>query len=181
MRAFIAIEASQEVKEEVKKIVEILKKRDFFKGKYVDIGNLHLTLKFLGETSDDKIEKVKEELNKIDIRKFKARLNRLGFFSPKFIKVLWVGLDSEKLKEIHDKIDNSLEDFFSKDKKFNNHITIARVKNLNKEKKEDLLGFIEKQDIQKVEFEINKIKLKKSTLTPNGPIYEDIFVKELNK
>jgi 2'-5' RNA ligase len=179
MRAFIAIEANQEVKEQAKEIIEILKKQDFFKGNYVDIGNLHLTLKFLGETSEERVKKIKKELNKLDIRKFKARLNRLGFFSPKFIKVLWIGIDSEKLKEIHDKIDNSLEDFFPKDKKFNNHITIARVKKLNKEKKKDLLDFIEKQDIQKVEFDVDKIKLKKSTLTPDGPIYEDVFVKEL--
>jgi 2'-5' RNA ligase len=180
MRAFIAIDLDEKAKEQIKKIVKQLKKQDFFKGKYVEEENFHLTLKFLGEISNEKVEKIKDELNKLDFGEFKVKLRRLGVFSPKFIKVVWISLESAKLQEIHDKIDDSLEELFNKDKRFNSHITIARVKAMRKDKKIELLDFIKKLEVPDIEFEVNEVKLKKSTLTPKGPIYEDIFVKELN-
>ena len=62
---------------------------------------------------------------------------------------------------------------FSPDKKFKPHVTIFRVKN----KIEDMSDKLEK--ISGYYFgkqTVSEIKLKKSELTPNGPIYTDLLV-----
>lgn len=165
MRVFISIELPEEIKKE---IVRIQKELPEFKGKMTEKENLHLTLKFLGEIDDVKLDGVKKKLKEIKIERFKSGLGELGVFNPEFIKIIWIHLlGTEKLQK---EIDNKLD--FPKEERFMSHLTIARVKNISDKK-----GFIEKIKSIKVvwkEWQVNSFKLMKSTLTPQGPIYETI-------
>ena len=74
-RTFIAIEFPDEVIKEVARIQEVLNNWKFT-GKMTELENLHLTLKFLGEIEDNKLEEVKENLKKIKFKSFRAKLER---------------------------------------------------------------------------------------------------------
>jgi len=179
MRCFIAIDLPDEVKEELSKVQKEINKNAKFK--FVEPQNLHLTLKFLGEISDYNLNQIKEALKQIKFRKIKARLNDIGVFpSPNYVRVVWIGLEpSEKIKELHKKIDEALSDINieKKDKRFESHVTLARVKFILDKKA--FAEKLQKVRVKQLDFNIDSFKLKKSTLTKTGPIYEDILVFKL--
>ena len=167
-RCFIAIDIPKEIKKEIVNFQEIL---PMFEGKVTEEENLHLTLKFLGEISEAQVDEVKNALKTIKLKKFKARLGDSGLFSPSFIKILWIKI--ENCDELQTAIDNSLEKMFKKEKGFMSHLTIARVKSVRDKK--IFLNAFKGLKPESLEFEVKSFSLKKSTLTPQGPIYEDIL------
>jgi 2'-5' RNA ligase len=147
--------------------------------KLVEPQNIHITLRFLGEISEALIEKVKNEISNIDFKSFDVEFKGLGAF-PSFnrINVIWVGIKKgeKELKELFNQLENRLRKIgFSPDPKgFSPHITIARVKSRkNIEKIIKILN--EMKDYSFGTMSFNSLRLKKSTLTPKGPIYDTLF------
>lgn len=171
MRAFIAIDIPAEIRGELMKIQQKLSEVQTLKAKFVEAENFHLTLKFLGEISDARVNQIKERLSEVKFPKFKALFGQLGTFpSPNYVRVIWISLEpEEKVKELTKAINEVLK---SKDERFESHVTLARVKNI--ENKELLQKKLTTIKFEKKSFEVSFIKLKKSTLTPKGPIYEDV-------
>ncbi|MGB9707880.1 MAG: RNA 2',3'-cyclic phosphodiesterase [Candidatus Pacearchaeota archaeon] len=172
MRCFLAVELPEEVREELVRIQKQLPEANM---KLVESENLHLTLKFLGELSDFQVNKVKERLNNVKFEKFKTSLGSVGVFpSLGFLRVVWVSMEpSEKVKELHEQIELILEkEKFKKDKVFESHVTLARVKFIKD--KEGFSKKLKEIKIKPVEFQVHGFALKKSTLTEKGPIYETI-------
>lgn len=170
MRLFIAIDLNNE-----DYFKEIQKQIDSENAKISLTNSYHLTLKFLGKINETIILKIKEKLNNIKFDSFTINTTKIGVFpSQNFIKVVWLGLDPEdKIAELQKNIDDSLKKLFNKEKQFKPHITLARVKYTKDKSK-----FIEKlKNIKpkEKEFNVKNIKLIKSKLTPNGPVYEDLF------
>ena len=66
MRVFISLNIPKEIKKEIKKIQNKLPE---FNGKITEENNLHLTLKFLGEISEQRVEEIRKKLRKINFRK----------------------------------------------------------------------------------------------------------------
>lgn len=176
MRCFIAIDLPEEVKRELTKIQKQLESVNL-KAKFVKPEQIHITLKFLGEISDNQINKIKEILKQIKFEPFKVRLNNLGVFPiQQFIRVIWVDiLPKEKLMELQQKIESVLDgQGIKKDERnFETHLTLARVKFVKD--KEALISRLNEIKIKPLEFEIRDFVLKKSTLTKEGPVYEDIL------
>ena len=178
MRCFIAIELPAEVKKEFARIQKELPEAEM---NLVDPKNIHLTIKFFGEVEDKEAENIKKALSSLKSDKFDASLGKIGvFFHGKFIRVLWVGLEPKpEFNEVHEKLDEELLKFgFKKDKGFESHATLARVKFVR-----DRRVFeekISKIKIKPIDFKINKVCLKKSTLTDKGPIYENLLTVKLN-
>jgi 2'-5' RNA ligase len=169
MRCFIAINLPEEVKEEISKIIEKLPKKGI---KKVAKENLHLTLKFLGEINENLIKKIEEELEKIKFDRFAVKLKDIGFFPNRnFIRVVWLGIDEgeEEIKELQKEVDKKLAKLFKKEKNFEPHLTIARVKFLK-----DKEGFIEELEKIKFEdsFEVRSFELMESILQRKGPVYK---------
>ena len=80
---------------------------------------------------------------------------------------------------MHDELDKEFVKLgFDKDRKFSTHLTIGRMKSA-KGKNKVKSTIDEFSDVDIGEMEVDKIILKKSTLTPQGPIYEDIRIFEL--
>jgi len=169
MRTFIAVEIPEEHKEKIK----IIQKQ------FSNLGNInftkdyHCTLKFLGEISSQHLEQVKEKLRKVKMKKFEASLEGLGAFpNESHINVIWIGIKG-RLSELQQKIDSELADMFGKDERFKAHLTIGRVKSVK-----DKAAIKEKLKIktEEMKFELKDFKLIKSTLTPEGPVYETLEV-----
>jgi 2'-5' RNA ligase len=175
MRSFIAIDVSNEL---VCKVLEELKKvnADI---KIVEPQNLHITLKFLGEIREELVDSIYEAMLPLaDFPSFNLSMEGVGTFpSPKYIRVIWIGIRENRKKIVE--MQQSLEErliklgFKKESRKFDPHLTICRVKSPHG--KDELLRFIEKnrnREFGKVY--IDKVYLKKSTLTPKGPIYSTI-------
>ncbi|GBE19743.1 2',5' RNA ligase family [archaeon BMS3Abin17] len=173
MRIFIAIESSEHVKSKIFHESETLQKKNFFKGKFVDKKNLHFTLKFLGEISEEKLGDIEKKLKEIKFNRFECEVGKAGVFdSEKHIRTIWVGLISDKLKELEKKISEKLSEFSKNSKEFSSHITLARVKSVIN--KENLVKHIRGMHFKNLKFEVNEFLLMKSELTEFGPIYRII-------
>ncbi len=174
MRTFVVIEVSnKDVLNSIHKIQTELN----IKAKPVELHNMHFTVQFLGEVSEEMVEKISDALNSIDFSAFSIGFASIGVFpKPNFPRVIWIGTNDgvnelEKLAEI---IRAKLSQLgFSPDKKFKPHVTIFRVKN----KIEGVSDKLEKFSAHHFGKQtISEIKLKKSELTPNGPIYTDLLI-----
>jgi RNA 2',3'-cyclic 3'-phosphodiesterase len=182
MRCFIALDLPREAMDHIEDIQKVIKKQNLFAGKFTEVENLHLTLKFLGEISEGEIEKVKEELKQVKFKEFEARLGEIGVFSSKYssyIRVIWIKLDGKGIFSLQKEIDKALDKLFPVEQRFMSHITIARVKNMKD--KRALLEYIKKIKISEIKFKVDKFFLKKSELLPEGPIYEDLAEYTLEK
>lgn len=174
MRTFIAIELPEEMKQYLKGV-----QKQLGNAKLTLVKDFHLTLKFLGEVSEDKVGEIRPLLRDIKFKSFKTRLTNVGVFpNEKYVRVVWVGLEDDNIKIIQKDIDNKLQKLFPREKSFSAHLTLARVKFVDN--KEKFIDSIKKINVDKKEFEVSEFKLKKSTLTKQGPIYEDLEVFKAN-
>lgn len=173
-RCFIALDLSKAVINEIrgiqKKIEKENIKKNLFMGKFTKPENLHLTLKFLGEINEEKISKVKEKLDEIKFKSFDSEISKIGVFSKKFIKIIWIKL--ENVGKLQKNIDDKLKNFFDSEYRFMGHITIVRVKNVFN--KQELINCLNKIKIEKIKFTINSFVLKESELNSEGPVCKDI-------
>jgi len=175
MRSFISIDIDDKTIVERIIAIEQLINRSGALLKLVEPENLHITLKFLGEIDIKDVQLIKMVIEKYakNYEPFSISIKELGAFptinSP---RVIWVGIQEnrEKIIELAQKISSELEKlgFRKEERTFHPHITIARVKRYNSELKRILR---ENQEIDIGIIEVKSIKIKKSTLTSQGPIY----------
>lgn len=176
IRLFIAVELDQGIKEELKNIQEDLKKL-VLDVKWVELKNIHLTLKFLGNVGLDDLEKVKLILKEttVQFKPFEINLSDLGVF-PKVVlpRVIWVGINQGKNEVVNltSVLERELEKigFASENRKFSPHLTLGRVKSIkNKDKLKNYLNSA-KYNFQKRQ-DITEIILFSSQLSSQGPTY----------
>lgn len=172
IRCFIALELSRDAIDEIEEIQGLIRKKGFFYGKFTDPENLHLTLKFIGEIDEQKIEEVKERLKNIKRSKFEVSLGELGFFSENVMRILWLKLNGEQIWALQKEIDEKLKDIFLKEERFMSHITLARIRKVVK--KNELIGYIKNLKHRKINFIVREFCFKKSELKIEGPVYSDL-------
>ena len=183
VRSFLAIELKEDL---VPKILDVQKefKKTNANIKYVPSKNMHFTLKFFGNIDEEMIEDISLSVEKVimNYSSFDLSIKNCGCFPNKnVIKVLWLGLDEgSPIKSLQKDLDREFKKLgFKKEKNFISHLTIGRVKSPKNEK--EIRKTIEKlENIEIGQMTVSRICLKKSTLTPQGPIYEDIKVFELD-
>jgi len=175
MRTFVAAEIqNEEVLDSIAKLQSDLK----IKAKPVGKENMHFTLLFLGEITEELAPKIMEALQSIAFSPIKVSFIGAGAFpNPRFPRVIWIGVDdiaSQNLVKLATQVEEKLSPLgFKSDKPFRPHLTIFRIKNS--------LGDISKEldklkTINLGHDTISELKFKKSILTPNGPIYSDLQV-----
>jgi RNA 2',3'-cyclic 3'-phosphodiesterase len=175
MRAFVAVEIhNDDILNSISKIQSDFK----IKATPVNKQNIHFTLLFLGEITEESAENIKKVLSTVLFKPIEIKLTHIGAFpNSKFPRVIWIGVDdiaSKQLVELALQVEKKLEPLgFKSDKPFKPHLTIFRIKN----KVGDISKTLEK--FKGIDFGkelINELKFKQSTLTPNGPIYSDLQV-----
>ncbi|NHI94415.1 MAG: RNA 2',3'-cyclic phosphodiesterase [Candidatus Lokiarchaeota archaeon] len=190
IRSFICIEVkdpeAKEILEEIEKTKHQLKLSKA-KIKMVERNNVHLTLKFLGNVSEKMIDVIEENiLNKIQQKSFELEIKNIGVFpSLKSPKVIWIGtsIGSEEVIKISKFLETNLSQLgFKREKKFSSHITIGRIK--GGEHIGHLVSIIKNikaKDITYGKIKVDKILIKRSELTPKGPIYSVLKTKVLDE
>ena len=169
MRCFIAIDLDRTLLPNIERLQKEVQGYDV---KLVEPNNLHFTLKFLGEVDEKQILAACDALQAISGKTgpFTANIKNIGVFpSPIFIRVVWIGCP--ELLNLHKAVAEEVpgkEDF-----KANPHLTIARVR--SQKYRSEIMGFVERHRNDEIgRMAIKEIKLKKSTVTKSGPIYEDV-------
>ena len=174
MRVFVAVEISSK---QIINSIKQLQKKININAKPTKSENLHFTLQFLGEVSDEKVSQIIKVLHTIEFSSFDISLKGLGIFPRSNTpRIIWIGIRNEderqKLIELTKKVRKTLKGIgFSAEKSSKPHITIFRIKKNTGDITEELNQF------NTIEFGVQKItsiKLKKSELTPDGPIYLDL-------
>ena len=146
--------------------------------KLVEPKNIHITLRFLGNITVSNVEKIFEEMKKTQFVPFDAKIYGVGAFpSSRYAKVLWAGLTegADQLRSIFNQLEPRLCSlgFAADPKGFSPHLTIARVK--SGRNMIELSKFIgEKADYEFGTVKAACLRLKKSDLTPKGPIYSTL-------
>lgn len=133
LRCFIAIAIPDTIKKEIGEIIYNLEKYDA-DIKWVIPGNVHLTLKFLGSTSDSLLPKIHESLfNAVSsYSPFYIKIYGTGVFpTRKYPRVIWIGAEnSQTLRRLSSNIEDSMSSlgFKKENKEFNPHLTLGRVR-----------------------------------------------------
>ena len=166
MRTFISINIPEKIR---KQILQIQNSLPEFVGKKTEPENLHLTLKFLGEDDENKVEEIRKKLGEIKFNKFETEIDSLGVFDENFIKIIWLHL--KNCEQLQKQVDAKLSKIgFKKEKRFMDHLTIARVKKI--ENRKEFLEDLKKIKIPTIKFIVNKFYLKESLLSSEGLEYK---------
>lgn len=176
VRLFIAVEPSKEIQTKIAETGITLQgagRLTFAKPE-----QMHITMKFLGEVPENKITKIEEAMKKISGRQYRMTASHVSSFGrpPRVIKA--EVSDEKESERLAEQLETLLYEigFPREDKKFSPHITIARVKEYSPALDSKIKA------VHETEFgscTISEIVLKKSILTPSGPIYNTIFAVKL--
>ncbi len=176
MRLFIALPLGPEVKDALGRIISDFK-RHGGPVKWVKPENIHLTLRFLGETDESLVGKIKTEIDTVAAAhaRVQTSISRLGGFpNLNRPRVIWVGIEHNL--ELLSKMARQMElrartlRFDKESRAFKAHLTLGRVR--QPQGLEGLTQALDKYVLEEIPVMFDRIVLFKSTLTPQGPIYD---------
>jgi 2'-5' RNA ligase len=175
MRIFIGIKLDERVHDEIEKFLKPFKKISS-PVRWVKPANVHITLKFIGEVSNEKYVQIEKRLSEAEFNTdpFDLRLAGCGKFGRgNTLNIFWIGISpSDPLARVFKKIENTLAKIGieKENRQFKPHITVGRnKKNFNFKSFFELIE--ENSDQQISELTVNHFQIFKSQLRPEGPIY----------
>jgi 2'-5' RNA ligase len=146
--------------------------------KLVEPRNIHVTIRFLGNITPATAEKIHDEMKPVQFTLFTARISGIGAFpNPRYPRVVWAGITegSDQLRSVFSQLEPRLQTLgFAPDSRgFSPHLTIARVRSpRNKPQLTEFLNKNAKYDFGTINARC--LRLKKSVLTPRGPVYSTL-------
>jgi RNA 2',3'-cyclic 3'-phosphodiesterase len=174
VRLFVAVEIPEEVRIAYAHAQEVIRKSRA-RLSLVKPEDMHITLKFIGETPGSHLPTLTAALETISVSPFSLDLGAITLNSPRSPRVIWGDLhDSGACRNLAGRIEVALIPFGvpAEKRRFTPHITIARIKQFHPSIFEDVA---EISDCCSGSFIIDRFVLKKSELTVNGPIYTDLL------
>ncbi len=184
MRLFIAVDVDDRIRQECIKLIGSLKESGADL-KTVSPENLHITLKFLGDVREDHVKRISDILEEFSqsLEPFNIRFSVMGYFGGvRFPRIIWVGISEgrDTIAKMVTELNEKLSWVRNEDKKPRPHLTLARVK--TPRNSDRLIETIQSlRDVKLGELSVKEIKLKKSTLKPDGPVYSDLKTFRLEK
>ncbi|MCZ6512618.1 MAG: RNA 2',3'-cyclic phosphodiesterase [Nitrospinae bacterium] len=187
MRTFIAID----IPPSVVKAITVIQNRFKSLGlhaSWVRPGNIHLTLKFLGDIDPNQVPGIRDKITVAlaPLAPIEVSLDRVGVFPDlKRPRVLWVGLKDEKgaLETLHFGLEQALASagFPADLRPFSPHLTLARIKSRRGTKElQNELDALLSEGIAPNPFPVGSVQLYESQLTPKGSIYTVLANFKLN-
>lgn len=140
--------------------------------------NIHLTLKFIGETPTRDEPKIIEAVSKVldNQKSFTMDFNRTGIFGTRYApRVLWLGMQQtpDVLLNLEEAVLTAFDNIgYQRDRQnFVPHLTLCRIKNLcEKQYFQKVVQAIEHKTY--IYQEVNEIILFQSILRPEGAVYK---------
>jgi len=177
IRIFIAVPIPDEVRQVVGEVEDDLRQAGA-DVKWVAPGNVHITLKFLGNILVDSVDVLLRALadGLRDARSFEVMIAGTGTFphGRRAPRVVWIGMEEgkERLAEIAGSVEEICFrlGYEKEDRPFRPHLTIGRVRrgsgNLAR-----LGERVEEVEFKPLKLEVNRVNLVRSKLSPRGPAY----------
>ena len=182
IRAFIAVDISQEARDVLGETVDRLQKKDISGVRWVRSEGIHLTIKFLGDIEYSVVDEVLSVMERAvgETRPFSLSLSELGAFpSLTNLRVIWVGLDGELdvLNQLHESIDrevSSIEGFSRESRPFAPHLTLGRMRDhvSGELRRKAGKAIAEVPPGAEVGWQVSQVNLIQSTLRPSGAVYQ---------
>lgn len=177
IRSFLAFELSKEVRETLRTVIEEGRKAGL-PVRWVPVGNIHLTVVFMGNVAESRIRPISDAAGEICGRHapFQIQARGIGLFgSPRRPRVLWIGLagDVDRMAVFRDDLQGALAPFGirGEERAFRPHLTLGRFRDgargdasLN-----DLLARYE--DLTGPACLLRELTLFRSDLKPGGSVY----------
>ena len=144
--------------------------------KWVEEQNIHVTLKFLGDTESKKLPEITGALLKVaeEHSPFTIRLNTLGIFGSRYDpRVIWAGIEPYDhlvmlMKDVHSELKTA--GFEPGRQNIVPHLTIGRIKEIKD--KQLFQGILDKfRKISSDELNVRECVLFESILKREGPVY----------
>jgi 2'-5' RNA ligase len=167
-RLFIAIDLPERIKDDVTDTYVSMPG-----ARWMDEEHLHLTLRFIGDTSHDNAGRIAAALRTVSNPSFSLKIKTVGFFPPrKEPRMLWAGLaESEDLLRLQAKIERTLTStgIYPDERKFHPHVTVAR---LNGTPSHEVAQYVTENSLFVTEpFAVSSFHLYSSTLHKDGSHY----------
>jgi len=183
IRCFLAIDIHDPLRSLLETIQKSIRQNLTTPLKWVEIGNIHLTIKFFRELDIAHLESIEGELRaKIStISSFQLRPTRIGSFpNQRDPRVIWLGVNQPaeltRIAEIVERVYFE-HGYPPEQRKFAPHLTLARIRNsLMKEDVANLNRLVNELTWEtNLEINVSGIKLYESQLAPSGPNYTELF------
>jgi len=173
MRAFLALTLSQEVVSHLTDIQDQVKLTNRGKGTWSRPENFHMSLAFLGDISRDQADILARLLSVQADRfsPFSLTLDKLGYFGFEHESTLWCSVRPDNnLKALVSTVYKAVHDsrIHFESKPFKAHITLGRKINI-------MNCQLNSIEVEPLSFPVDGITLFQSTLTPDGPIYREMY------
>lgn len=178
MRLFVSVDLDG-LAAEVSEVQEILADADGLR--FTDPGQAHVTLKFLGDTDEDRLPELRAELERAvgesGVDPFTAEFGGLGVFPHlDYISVVWLGVreGGDQLTRLHRHIEDRTTalGFDPEDHEFTPHATLARMDDARG--KQLVQDVVENRDPDVGQMTVEEVRLTESTLTQDGPEYSTV-------
>jgi 2'-5' RNA ligase len=173
MRVFIAVDLPNEIRDELAKLQRELKPATDT-ARWVSPESIHITLRFIGEIAEKRIEEIDTALTGLTWKPFSITVRGIGFFpgnrSP---RVFWAGMEAPTMQNLAEKLDSRMERLgFEKEKrKFRPHITLARARD-SRIDSTLVTAAATYAEHNFGSFTVDRLFLFKSTLKSTGALYE---------
>ena len=194
IRSFIAIELSEEARTELARLQSRLKEASPPKTvRWTDPKNIHLTLHFLGDVAEERLEDVGRILRNAAAshKPFSLNLSNLGCFpSTRRPRIVWVGLsgNTDSLVAFQHELGESLKQaigFQPEPRKYSPHLTVGRVKKGVSSNGLRKLGQSLESEIPGVghliTLPVDHVHFIRSDLKPDGPVYTTLAQAEFGR
>ena len=178
IRSFLAFDIeSHEVKNKLAKAQALLAQTGADL-KLVETQNIHVTMRFLGNITPQMVERVFEEMKKVQFTPFNVQIKGLGAFPDiHHPRVVWAGITEgqDQLRSVFSQLEPKLRELgFAPDPKgFSAHLTLARVRS-GRNKAELAKALTENANYDFGTIRAECLRLKQSVLSPKGPVYSTL-------
>lgn len=177
VRIFIAVELPEEIRNAIANVQQNFSGVGRFS--FVSPNMMHITLKFIGEVSDASVGVISRKIDELNTMPYSISVSKVSTFGnpPRVIKA-----------EVHDnnvsaQLASALDSIVkplgipAETRTFSPHITIARVKEGSSSMISKMVDTVKDRTFGTAE--ITEIVIKKSVLTPSGPLYTTLHRKKL--
>jgi len=176
MRIFVAVFPPADVQRSAAGLIERLRAEGDGVA-WVKADNLHFTVRFLGDLGESGASRAAAAVRQAagGMPAFRAALGGPGAFpSPRKARVLWLGLSAgaEQLVALAGAVERGLEEagFGRADRPFKPHLTIGRVRDRERDWSDPLASAARPVDGESG-FDVDRVVVVQSTLSPKGSVY----------
>jgi 2'-5' RNA ligase len=144
--------------------------------RWVDPGNFHVTLRFIGEVDEGLADDIDEALAAIRFPRFSLAIAGTGIFGPpEKPRLLYAGLDKEdRLVRLHERVESALSRLGlpAEGRRYVPHVTLAHC---HAPHAAEIQDYICRNNLMRLPaFPVDRFHLVRSYLTKAGSIYEDV-------